>query len=79
MDDDTDALDGPLENGYGACEISEGNVCFVRGQVTTHGNGSIVTSYDFPYINTAPNPYLISHHPQDVCGYEDEKLIKGIL
>lgn len=47
----------------------------------SHNYDSVVTSYDFPSIDTAesPDPYLITHHPQEVWGYEDEKLIMGIV
>ena len=85
-DDETDKLDpdavlDPLMNGYRVAEISKGQTCFVRRTTRDDDGVGIVTEYEFPSLDSAdsPDPVLICHQPNEVWGYEEGKLVLGIV
>ena len=71
--DDPGVSTDPLENGYVVGGLSKGDICFLRGIDIDN-----VKAYEFPAERNAesPDPHLIMHHPNEIWGYEDEKLME---
>lgn len=82
---DPDVVYDPLQNGYQVAEISKGNRSFVTCKSSLAPNsdseGPGVLIYEFPSKTTAESsdPYLILHHPDEVWGFEEGKLILAVV
>ena len=60
-------------------QISKGRVTFVQKHVPVDDSDFI--SYDFPAAETAASadPFSIIHHPDEVCGFDKDKLVLGVV
>ena len=76
---DPDGVYDPLENGYKVSDISKGDKVYVQQSDTSCDDQEV--QYEFPCTAAAesPDPYLILHHPNEVWGFEEGKLILGIV
>ena len=83
--DDPDQPFDPLMNGFSVGEISKGNGkrCFVRRSTNTPDDSvqADSTMYEFPLSTeaTSADELLILHQPSEVWGYEEGKLILGVV
>ncbi|XP_041455501.1 uncharacterized protein LOC121408186 [Lytechinus variegatus] len=74
-----DNVGDPLESGYKVSRISQDDKVFVTPKhASCEGQES---QYEFPSLAAADNadPYLMIHHPDELWGYEEGRLILGVV